>query len=485
VKIIEKTPREDHQIRIVAEFETEEWENYKRKAARKLSERVRIPGFRPGKAPLDLVRRTVGETAIEELALDTLVDDLYPQVLQLAEVQPGAFGTLDEIISKDPLRLAFLVPLQPEVDLGAYRDIRMDVPQPTVTEKDIDDQIESILLNSAVAEPVERPAQSGDLVYVKYQWAIADAEEEAEPAFSAEESAEYVVDVSPENETPFPGFSKHLVGLTADQQVSFTHEFPEDWEDERFKGKKVLFRVTVQSVKELKKPDLTDEWVQSNYEGINTVGELREAIREVLENTRRRDADNQFLEQYLSRLREQATIKFPPQSLEPEIRSRLAQIDQELKKMGLNIEGYLRFTGKTLEQFIEEEVKPVARRTLEDKLLIEALITSENIQVSAEQVGAIVNDINQRFSSLPKKERKRLGDQINTVLNQRLNNALFDALVDRLKALASGTVEDNKEEGTQVLQSDTIPANVAEEQSASTEAPQATENAVKSEEDRE
>src|SRR5512143_2836375 len=118
---IQQTPRDDHQMEVLVELENDQLEAARRKAARKISEKAKIPGFRPGKAPYPVVVRHFGEAAITEEAVELLVDDIYPKMLDEAQIKPGAAGALENIEKLDPPTFKFLVPLAPTVNLGDYR----------------------------------------------------------------------------------------------------------------------------------------------------------------------------------------------------------------------------------------------------------------------------------------------------------------------------------------------------------------------------
>src|SRR5687768_4778451 len=122
---IDKTIEDNHEARLVVEVEPEKMDTYKRRAARKISERGKIPGFRPGKAPYEIVVRNFGEQSILEQAIDYFVDAEYSNILKEADVEPGASGALESVDSLEPPKMTFRVPLAPEVDLGDYRSIRM------------------------------------------------------------------------------------------------------------------------------------------------------------------------------------------------------------------------------------------------------------------------------------------------------------------------------------------------------------------------
>ena len=122
---IEKTIEENHEAKLVVEVEPELMDTYKRRAARKISERGKIAGFRPGKAPYHMVVLNYGEQAVVEQAIDFLIDAEYENILKEADVNPGASGRLESIESLDPPKLIFKIPLAPEVDLGDYHSIRL------------------------------------------------------------------------------------------------------------------------------------------------------------------------------------------------------------------------------------------------------------------------------------------------------------------------------------------------------------------------
>src|ERR1043165_7315421 len=122
---IDKTIEENHEVKLVVEVDPEKMDEYKRRAARKISEGGKIAGFRPGKAPYEMVVRNYGEQAVLEQAIDFFVDAEYSNILKEADVEPGAEGSLESIDSLEPPKLTFRVPLAPEVDLGDYHSIRM------------------------------------------------------------------------------------------------------------------------------------------------------------------------------------------------------------------------------------------------------------------------------------------------------------------------------------------------------------------------
>jgi trigger factor len=134
---IEQQALENHQVKLTVQIETSKLEEAKHRAARKISQRKKIPGFRPGKAPYPIIVRTIGEEAILEEALDLLVEDIYPRVIEEAKIKPYGPGSLENMPKLDPPTFEFIVPLEPEVSLGDYKSLRLTYKLKPITRKDI------------------------------------------------------------------------------------------------------------------------------------------------------------------------------------------------------------------------------------------------------------------------------------------------------------------------------------------------------------
>ncbi|MFM8320146.1 MAG: trigger factor, partial [Chloroflexota bacterium] len=163
---IETQIRDDHQAELTVEVELERLEALKTKAAAKIARKIKVPGFRPGKAPYTVVLRQVGEAAVIEEAIELLVDEIYPEVIKEANIQPYGPGNLEAIPSMDPLTFKFIIPLEATVEMGDYQAIRKPYEPKEITDQDVDNVIQDLRDRQAIVEPVERPAQVGDQVTI-------------------------------------------------------------------------------------------------------------------------------------------------------------------------------------------------------------------------------------------------------------------------------------------------------------------------------
>ena len=135
---IEKEVLEDQQVKFTVEVDSDQLEAAKRKAAKKIARRIKVPGFRPGKAPYQVIQRQVGDEALLEESIEILVNDVYPQVIEDAEIDPYGPGNLENVLSLDPVALEFIVPLMPEVELADYQSVRLPYDPPEITDTEVE-----------------------------------------------------------------------------------------------------------------------------------------------------------------------------------------------------------------------------------------------------------------------------------------------------------------------------------------------------------
>jgi trigger factor len=432
---IEKTVEENHEAKLVVEVEPEKMDIYKRRAARKLSERGKIAGFRPGKAPYDMVVRTYGEQPIIEQAMDLFVDAEYSNILKEADVEPGAAGSLESIDSLEPPKLTFKVPLSPEVDLGDYHSIRLPYVWSAPDEKAIDAAVEDLRQMYATTENVEREAQEGDYVLVDVN---SETPELKRTGFAA------VIRKEPrDTEWPYNGFAKELVGLKPGDTKTIKHTFPEDWEVEELRGKDAEMEVTVKTVRAVTLPELDDEFAKTTGAG-ETVEEVRAAVKRDVETRSKADYDDTYFVDLIEKIKEGATLKYHQHALEHEEEHVLEDLSQRLSQQNMDLDTYFKLRNTTREQFIEEEVKPVAKKRFERSLILDEIVRREKIEVDNAALDA---EFNQTLSALTmqgvdlsKIRGGRRGQQrvAQAVAMESANRILTRRALDTLKSIAVG-----------------------------------------------
>ncbi|HOQ99980.1 MAG TPA: trigger factor [Anaerolineae bacterium] len=406
--------------------EAEQVADAMRRAARKLSQRVRISGFRPGKAPYALVERTVGKEVLTEEAAEILAPEIYKKVIEEGGYQPYDRPTL-RVAEQEPLELKIRVPLEPAVTLGDYCAMRIEPEPPVeVAEEQVDKLLQELREQNGTWVPAERPAQLGDQVTVDIEGSAG-----GEPVF--DETGTTIV----LSEALAPkGFGEALVGMSSGEAHEFSLTYPEDHPQEGLAGKTVAFAVTMHEVKERKLPALDDDFARSmgDYESLDA---LRERLRDGLRAEMEADARDRLATHALDELVEQSTIEYPSLALEREIDHLVQRQESRLRQQGFTLDGFLRVTHKTLPQ-LREELRPQAEKNLRRSLVLGELGKAEKLEVSAEEVGAEVERVASAYGEQAGAVRAALTQA--GPLSSLMGDVFSRKAIQRLVDIATGQV---------------------------------------------
>jgi trigger factor len=432
---IEKQYQEDHSVKLIVEIDQEKMNTYKRRAATKISSKSKVPGFRPGKAPYEIIVRTFGDSAVTEQAVDLIIDAEYSNILKEADVNPGAAGSLESIESLEPPKFIFSIPLAPQVDLGDYHSARLPYEWVAPEQKDVDAAIEELRQMYAATENVDRAIEVGDYVSVDVKSETAELNRSGFATFVRKEDRD--------TEWPYNGFAKELVGLKAGESKTISHDFPEEWEVEELKGMSVQIEATIKTVRGVILPDLNDEFAKQTGAG-ETVDELKEAVKNDVEKRSRDAYDDIYFVQLIEKVKEGATIKFHEHTLEHENEHVLSDLANRLAQQSMDLDTYFKMRETTREKFVEEEVAPVAKKRLERSLILDEIVLKEKIQLDNEALDAEYNNAlnalvmqGMDFSKIRggKKGQKELSQAI---AMESASRVMTRKALDMLKTIAMG-----------------------------------------------
>lgn len=431
----EKIIQDDHQAQVVVEVEPVRLETAKHRAARKLAERGKIPGFRPGKAPYEVILRYYGDAAIYEQAVDLLVDEVYPDMLKEAEINPAAAGSLEKVDGTETPKFTFKVPLMPEVSLGDYHGIRLPYEfQPPGKEK-LDQALEELQQMYGSTETVEREALEGDYLLV-------DLKSEKE-SLTRGGFATMVRKEDRDNEFPFPGFARQMIGMKSGEIKTITHTFPKDFTDDTLAGETVGIEAVIKTVRSVTLPPLDDEFAKTagQYESLEA---LKDVLTKDIEARAKSDYDDEYFAQIVVRIKEGATIKYAQQSLNHEAEHVVDDLRQRLTQQGLDLETYYKMRSTDAARFFEEEAKPVARKRLERSLILDEISRQEKIEVDNKSLDQEFNntlvDLQMQGMNMNKIRGGKQGQQriAEAVAMESANRLLTRRTLERLKTIAIG-----------------------------------------------
>ena len=401
-----------------------------RKAARQVSRQRPVAGFRPGRAPYDLVERMVGRELLVSQALSNVGQDLYREAIEEAGVEPFAQGELD-VESEDPLVLKMRLPLVPVVQLGDYQSLHIEPEPPvSVTVEQIEAEIERLRRAHAEYEPVERPVALGDQVVATLKGVSGD-----EVLIDQSDST---IDVT--DELIPPGFSEALIGMAIGETREFSLAYPSDFGNEELAGRTVDFAVSVDTIRQTHLPEVDDDLAKtaSDYE---TLVELKEALATRIQNWLERVAAARESAAAIEAISAIAEVEYPAIALTREIDGSLDEQKARIQRSGFTFEGYLQMSGRT-EQELREEIQPQAERSLVTRLILAELAKAENLAVDdsdiAAQVQSLSANVSAAYGERAPEVMQRLGQP--GVVNSLYGNALLSRASRHLTDLLTGRV---------------------------------------------
>lgn len=441
---IETQPREDHQVTLIVELDQDQMTGAKHRAARRLSEKKSIPGFRPGKAPYEVVLRSFGEGAITEDAVDILLDEVYPKALEESKIEPGAAGSLEKVEDLDKLpKFTFTVPLAPKVDLGEYRSIRESYDWKEPAEDKVDESLEEMRQMYAKTETVERPIQKGDFIMIDLKGVNEDAAEGEAPLIDRPGLPVFVRTDEKDTEFPFPGFSNELVGLNLDETKSFSHSFPKDGKDETLAGKKVNFEVKIKLIRGSTLPDLDDAFAKQ-VGPFENLPALRDTLKANLAAQSKAEYDDDYFNKIMEKIKSGASLAYPPQMVDHELEHVMEDLKSRLSNQNLDFAAYLKSREMEEEKFISEEARPIAIKRLERALIMDELAKAEKIEVGQDVLQSTFNQTWNEYSNDSNFQKQLKGKSqppkqlMNAVAMESANRAYVQLTLNRLKDIATG-----------------------------------------------
>ena len=370
---VETERLENCQMALTIEVDEKRAKRALRSVARRISRQAKIPGFRPGKAPYNVVARYFGKEALSKEVLDELGDAVYKEALEEAGFEPFGQAQLTDY-ETNPLVLKMIVPLAPVVELGDYRQMRLEPEEAAAREEEINEVLRRIQEQNAFWEPVKRPAQWGDLAIVDIEGTVKGE--------TVVENEGRELSLKADSPQPLPGFNEKILGMTVNEQREFTLTYPEEFENDYLAGQPAHFTVHLHDLKEKVAPVIDDDLARTvgSYE---TLEDLKAELRRELQAK----AEQEFPNRALAALVEGAKIEFPPIMLEKGIDDWLEEFDRTLKQQSLNLENYLVMRKLTEEEFRTEVSLQVEER-LKRSLALGKLAELEGLDIESDGVAS-------------------------------------------------------------------------------------------------
>ena len=415
----------DCEVKLTVEIESKQLDKSMRQTARRLARQVRVPGFRPGKAPFNVILRRFGREALIEEMLEKEGQGWYEKALEEAELEPYGQAQFNTD-SFDPLVLAFTLPVEPVVKLGDYREIRLEWESPQVSDEDVEKELARLQQEKAKLEPGERPAELEDMATLDVKGRIGDE--------LVVDLSERPVTLNPDINYPVIGFADKIVGMSIGEDREFTLVYPEDHANAAWAGKEANFEVHMRGLKVWVTPDLDDELAKEmgDYE---TLDEWRSAVRKELEAAALNEVESKYADTAIEALVAQSQIEFPAVMVERELDNMVREMDQSLQQRGLGLDNYLSMIGQDKDEH-RESLRENAQKRVRGGLALSELIKAESLQVSESEIEAEIDRMAEDLGEQEESFRQLFAmDEMRESLRGKL---LSQAAVDVLKEIARG-----------------------------------------------
>jgi len=373
---IKKELLDTHEALLNVEVEENTVKQAMQKAAHTIAGKINIPGFRKGKAPYTKVLHYVGEEAILQEAADKLIEEIYPQVIEQADIKPYGPGALEKI-APAPLTFTLRVPLEPEVTLGDYYSLRQEWTDVVINDEEVSNVLEQVRTDHAILEALERPAQFGDEVRIDVVGTVDNE------VIVDENDIEVIL----KEDTPFiaPGFVEALVGMNVNEEKVFTVVFPADFSAEELRGVEANFDVKVTGVYERVLPPL-DDALANMVGGFETLEDLKNDIQTRLREAKEYQAQEAYHDSLIAVLVAQSAVRYPPVMVEHRLDEMIENANNRVQReRHMDLKDALQLEGVTLEQF-RKQLTPQAESDIQRSLVLSKFAAEQGIQVSDDEV---------------------------------------------------------------------------------------------------
>ena len=422
--------KKDQQVVLEVTVPAEDLAKAYDKAAKKVAQKVNIPGFRKGKAPLKVLERAVGKDYILQEAGEAIISETLPKALEEQNIDIVARPEIEDMkleLGQDVVYKAAVTP-KPEVELGEYKGIQIEKFSTEVSDEDVQQQLVSMLDRQADMVEAEEGAavENGNFITLDFKGTVDGV------AFQGGESKDYPLEVG--SNSFIPGFEEQLVGMKVGEEKDVNVTFPEEYHSEELKGKAAVFACKVNSIKKKVLPALDDEFAKK-ASTFQTLDELKADLRQKLEKSVASRAESNKREAALAKVCENAKVDIPAVMIENRVESMIQQMALNLESQGMKLEQYLQYAGMDITK-LRENYKASAENNVKLDLVLEAVAKAEGVKVEAEDLDKEIEAMAVSYGATPAQVKKiiaeqgRLLDLTNTVLRRKTAQMLVEAAVE-------------------------------------------------------
>ncbi len=422
---VEKT-KNANEIKLEITVEAAKFDEAIKKVYFKSAKYFNIPGFRKGKAPMQIVEKYYGkeifyEDAFNEVAgeaLDEAVKENKLEVVSRPDIE------VEQIEKGKDLKFSAIMQTKPEAEVSKYKGIEIEKVEYNVTDEDINHELGHMQEhNSRLISIEDRPVESGDIATIDFE-GFVDGK-----AFEGGKAENHDLEIG--SNTFIPGFEDQIIGMKIDEEKDVVVKFPEEYFSKDLAGKDAVFKVKVHEIKKKELPELDDEFAKDVSE-FDTLEELKADIKAKQEKRNEERAKYETQEAVVKALCENVKVQIPSGMVEMEIDNMLRDIEQRLSYQGLKLEQYLQMMGKTMED-MRKEYEPQAINGIKSRLALEAVIKAEKIEATDKEIDEKMKEMAKNYGKENDEEFLKNENVRNYIKEGLASEKAIDFLVKNAK----------------------------------------------------
>jgi len=382
----------------------EEVEKALQAAYLKQRSKISLPGFRKGKVPRQMIEKMYGPEVFYDEAANHMISEAYGKAYDECELEIASQPTIDVVQLEKGKDFIFTaeVAVKPEVKLGEYKGLKVDKVSTRVMQKEVDEEIEKEReRNARTVEVTDRAVQDKDIVTLDFEGFVDGV------AFEGGKGENYPLTIG--SGAFIPGFEEQLIGAEIDKETEVKVTFPEEYQAKELAGKEAVFKCTVHEIKAKELPELDDEFASEVSEEAETLedykAEVKAKIKERKENEGKEKKENQAVEQAVAN----AEINLPAPMVDLQAKQMADDFARRIMQQGMSVEQYFQFTGLNEEKMMEE-LKPQAEKRIRTRLVLEAIVAAENIEVSDERLDEELQKMADSYQMEVEKLKEFMGE---------------------------------------------------------------------------
>lgn len=393
---------EKNMAKLTIEVPAEELEAAIEKAYQKNKGKIQIPGFRKGKVPRKMIEQLYGKEFFYEDAANALIPEAYEKAAEECEDTIVSSPKVDvtQIEGGKPFIFTAEVALKPEVTLGKYKGVEVEKIDITVSDEEVDADLNQQRENNSRMVTVERAVADGDVAVIDFEGFVDDV------AFEGGKGENYSLAIG--SHSFIDNFEEQLIGKNAGEDVEVNVTFPEEYQAKELAGKPAVFKVSIKEVKEKQLPELDDEFA-SEVSDFETLAEYKEDIRKKLSEKKEQDAKNAKEDAVIEAIIAEAQMEIPDAMIETQQRQMVDDFAQRLQMQGMNLDMYCQYTGQTPASMVES-IKPQALKRIQSRLVLEAVAAAEKIEASEEDFDKEIEKMAASYQMEADKVREIMGE---------------------------------------------------------------------------